>query len=333
MDSPAGSSRRRWLANSCGLVAGTLAARPIRAAESPRARIAVTLDLEMARNFPVWEATHWDYEKGNLDADTKRYAVEAARRVKAAGGLVHFFAVGSVLEQPDVAWLAEIAAAGHPIGNHTYDHVNMLATRPEDVQFRFQRSPWLLRGMPVAESLRENVRLASEAVQTRLGIAVNGFRTPGGFHDGLRERPDVRALLSGLGFRWVSSLYPPHPNSQPHEEPDDTVLRGIVEAQRLAQPFVYPDGLVEIPMSPISDIGAFRNGRWRLDWFLASLSQCLAWTIEHGAVFDFLGHPACLHVMDPEFRAIDLICGAVAAAGDRAEIVGLDTIAAGVRAS
>src|SRR5579859_1923081 len=47
-----------------------------------KALIAITLDLEMSRNFPTWETTHWDYEKGNLDADTKAYAVEAARRVK-----------------------------------------------------------------------------------------------------------------------------------------------------------------------------------------------------------------------------------------------------------
>ena len=41
----------------------------------------------------------------------------------------------------------------------------------------------------------------------------------------------------------------------------------------MAQPFVYPDGLVEVPMSPISDIGAFRNGRWRLEWFLKAIES------------------------------------------------------------
>lgn len=113
------------------------------------AQIAITLDLEMSRNFPTWEATHWDYEKGNLNEDTKRYSTEAARRVRAAGGVIHFFAVGRVLEQPDVSWLAELAANGHPIGNHTYDHINVLATRPEELQFRFQHTvavAWHARG-------------------------------------------------------------------------------------------------------------------------------------------------------------------------------------------
>src|SRR5207245_1618409 len=40
-----------------------------------KALIAITLDLEMSRNFPRWEDTHWDYEKGNLNEETKRYTV------------------------------------------------------------------------------------------------------------------------------------------------------------------------------------------------------------------------------------------------------------------
>ena len=52
-------------------------------ANRDKALIAITLDLEMARNFPTWDQTHWDYEKGNLNDDAKKYSVEAARRVKA----------------------------------------------------------------------------------------------------------------------------------------------------------------------------------------------------------------------------------------------------------
>ena len=80
-------------------------------------------------------------------------------------------------------------------------------------------------------------------------------------------------------------------------------------------------------MSPISDIGAFRTGRWRLEWFLKAVRLGVEWAIEHRAAYDFLGHPSCLYVTDPEFRAIDLICDLVRKAGDRAAIVGLDTLA------
>src|SRR5687768_5390038 len=135
-------SRREFLRASAFAAAGFMGGKLHAAAEAKtKARIAITLDLEMARNFPKWEDTHWDFEKGNLTDQTKEYAVEAARRVKAHGGVIHFFLVGRVLEQENVGWLKEIAAMGHPIGNHTYDHVNLLAKTPEETQFRFLRAP------------------------------------------------------------------------------------------------------------------------------------------------------------------------------------------------
>ena len=72
--------------------------------------------------------------------------------------MIHFFAVGRVLEQENVDWLREIHREGHPVGNHTYDHVNVKATRPEDIQFRFQRAPWLIEGKAPAEVIAENIR-------------------------------------------------------------------------------------------------------------------------------------------------------------------------------
>src|SRR6202023_338470 len=106
---------------------------------------------------------------------TKKYTALACRRVKAKGGVLHCFAVGRVLEQENVAWLKEIVAAGHPVGNHTYDHVNVKATKLEDVQFRFQRAPWLIQDKSVREAIRENIRLTSIALKTRIGIQPAGF--------------------------------------------------------------------------------------------------------------------------------------------------------------
>ncbi|WP_203329029.1 polysaccharide deacetylase family protein [Candidatus Laterigemmans baculatus] len=334
-----GCSRRAWLRGAalCGAATGWggLGAERLAAAKGTadggKARISITFDLEMSRNFPRWEMTHWDYEKGNLDAATKRYAVEAGRRVKRRGGRIHYFCVGRVLEQPDVGWLKELAREGHPVGNHTYDHVNVLAQKPEEVQFRFQRAPWLIAGRTAEELIRDNIRLTTLALQQRAGIDNCGFRTPGGFAHGLAGREDVQRMLLGAGFTWVSSQYPPHANTQPRQEPSEAVLASIVDAQRLAQPFVYPEtGLVEIPMSPISDIGAFRTGRWQLEWFLEAVGRSVDWAIREQKVFDFLAHPSCLGVVDPEFRTLDLICDRVEAAGDAAELVDLDRIARSV---
>jgi peptidoglycan/xylan/chitin deacetylase (PgdA/CDA1 family) len=313
-------NRRTLLAGAAG------AAAPQRPA-----LIAITLDLEMSRNFPKWEDVHWDYEKGNLNAETRRYAREACRRVKARGGVVHCFALGRTLEQEDVEWLREIAREGHPIGNHTYDHVNVLATRPEDVQFRFRRAPWLIEGKTPRQVIEENIRLTARALKQRIGVEPAGFRTPGGFADGLSAHAEVRRMLLDQGYRWVSSRYPAHPVGEPGRRPGREVFESIVAAQRQAQPSVYPDGLVEVPMSPISDINAFRNGRWRLDDFLEAVRRAAEWAIDQRAAFDFLGHPSCLYVTDPSFRTVDLICDLVAAAGARARLVDLNTVARAAR--
>jgi peptidoglycan/xylan/chitin deacetylase (PgdA/CDA1 family) len=331
------STRRGLLASA--LSAGLAAAWPMPRtfADPPPAKkalISITLDLEMSRNFPTRDQTHWDYEKGNLDAATKRYAVEAARRVKAHGGVIHFFALGQTMEQEDVGWLREIVAQGHPVGNHTYDHVNVKATRREDIQFRFRRAPWLIEGKAISEVIADNIRLAERAMKHRIGIAPAGFRTPGGFNNGLEDRPDLQALLLKLGYPWVSSKYPAHPIAGVSgETPDDKVTAGILAAQDQAQPFVYPSGLVELPMSPISDVTAFRAGRWPLPAFLEAIRAAVARAIERRAVFCFLGHPSCLGVVDPSHRTIEMIADLVRAAGDRAAIVGLEMIARQTRPS
>lgn len=323
-------TRRRFLAAAAAGAMGLTAYRATRADPSHdgKALVAITLDLEMSRNFPRWEDTHWDYEKGNLDDAAKKYTAGACRRVKAAGGVAHLFAVGRTLEQADVGWLKDLARDGHPVGNHTYDHVNVLAKKPEDIQFRFNRAPWLIEGRTPEQVIVENIRLTTTALKTRLGVEPAGFRTPGGFANGLADRPDVRKWLTDQGFTWVSGKYPAHPMSEPTKEPTEDVYKAIVAAQEKAQPFRYPDGLIEVPMSPVSDIGAFRGGRWKLDWFLTAVRRSLEAVIEKREVFDFLAHPSCLGVVDPEFKTVDLILDLVKKADGKAVVVGLDAFAA-----
>lgn len=320
-------TRRRFLtacaAGGVAAAAGLSAARP-----KGKALVAITLDLEMSAEYPKRGMTEWNYRKGDLDADTKRYAVEAAKVAKDRGGRIHFFALGQTLEQADVGWLKDLAAAGHPIGNHTYDHVHVKATRIEDVQFRFRRAPWLVRNRPVAEVIEDNIATATLALKERCGITAQGFRTPGGFHDGLRDRPDLQKMLLRQGFTWVSSLYPAHKSGAPKQSPGDDVYADVVRAQAGAQPFAYPSGLVEVPMSPISDVTAFRAHRWKLDWFLKAVRLAVGHAIQAGTVFDFLAHPSCLVLEDPTFEAVKLICDLVKDAGDRAAVADLGTIAA-----
>src|SRR6188474_696001 len=239
------TTRRHFLATVAATTAG-LATRNTLCARSPmatfdKAQIAITMDLEMARNFPRWEDTHWDYEKGNLDQAAKDYAVNACRHVKKRGGVIHTFVVGRVLEQENVDWLKGIAAEGHPIGNHTYDHVYLLAATPDEIQYRFNRAPWLIRDRPVAEVLRENIRLTNVALKDRLGVTANGFRTPGGFATGLHGREVLQKMLLGLGFDWISCKYPVHAGMEDlvaskKTTPSDAAYANILAAQPEAQP-------------------------------------------------------------------------------------------------
>ncbi|MCA9078037.1 MAG: polysaccharide deacetylase family protein [Planctomycetaceae bacterium] len=323
-------SRRSFL----GAIAAGAGASLVRGGESTerKAQIAITLDLEMSRHYPTRGMMEWDFQKGNLDDATKRYSVEAAKITKERGGLIHFFCVGRVLEHESVEWLEEIHAGGHPIGNHTYDHVYVLAKTREEIQFRFKRSPWLIEGQEIDEVIRENIRRVELAMGQRTDIPVNGFRTPGGFAMGLEGREDIQQMLLDLGYTWASCKYPKHEYGEPMQEPSPEVYADIVRAQAEAQPFVYPTGLVEIPMSPISDVGAFRSTYWKLDYFLKAVRMGVEWAIENRAVFDFLAHPSCLVVEDPKFETIKLICDLVEQSNGQAEIVGLDAIAERVRA-
>jgi len=103
----------------------------------------------------------------------------------------------------------------------------------------------------------------------------------------------------------------------------------VADAQKGSQPFVYPSGLIEIPMSPLGDVASFRREekKWKLDDFLKMVEKNVQWAIENRGVFDLLGHPSIMYVEDPEFQTYELICDLVNQAGDRAAIVGLDAIA------
>ena len=299
-----------------------------------QALIAITLDLEMSRNFPTWETTHWDYEKGNLNDETKNYTVAACRRVKASGGVLHSFVVGQVLEHASVDWLKSIAENGHPLGNHTYDHVDIITDRIEKVQWRFKRAPWLIAGKTVTEVVRENIRMCDLALQKRTGVKSSGFRMPGGNPAGLKQRPDLQELLLDLGFEWVSTHNANHTLGKRNgADLTPNEYASVVRSNESTQPYVYPSGLVEVPMSPVMDIAAFRYGKWKLDTFLKTTRMGVEWAIENRAMYDFIGHPSCLYVVDPEFKTIDLICELVEAAGDKATLVGLDAFAARAKAA
>ncbi len=296
-----------------------------------RALISITLDLEMARHYPRRGMLEWDYQKGNLDAATKQYSLRVAERAAGRGAVIHYFLVGRCLEQRNVDWLKTIHSLGHPIGNHTYDHVYLLAQTTSELQYRFRRCPWLVEGRSPLEVIEENIRWTNRAFEHRLGFPPCGFRAPGGYANGLRNNPELQHLLQYCGFDWVSTLYPRHATTKPGVAPTESVYADVLKAQFKAQPFVYPSGLIELPMCPASDVAAFRGQRWKRSWFLALLERVVQQAIEQKLAFVFLGHPAVLLVEDPRFEIVDHLCRWVEAARDQAQLVTLGQLANAVR--
>ena len=332
-DQEPGFSRRQFLAGAVAAGAGlaTLESahayqpRPDLADDEDKALIAITLDLEMSRHYPTWDHLEWDYQKGNLNEPTKEYSRRACRLVKENGGVLHCFLLGKTLEQKDCTWIEEIIAQGHPVGNHTYDHVSVWSESPI-CQHVFKRAPWLVEDKTAQEVIGNNIALATRAMKSRLGIDPVGFRTPGGSGGGLRKRPDVQKIVLDCGFTWTSSMA-----GYVHVEPENPSMEDfqkIAASQKHFQPFVYPSGLVEVPMSPLSDVCVFRRRpRWKLADFLRMIEHSVRWAIENRAMFDLLTHPSAMYVEDPDLKAFTLICDIVNASDGRAAIVGLDTIA------
>jgi hypothetical protein len=198
----------------------------------------------------------------------------------------------------------------------------------DELQFRFQRWPWLLLGRTPERVIADEIHMNSQAIKAELRTDPAGFRSPGGFQDGLKSRADVQKLLLREGFDWVSTQYVGVPEVKEGARATPAVLDAVVRAQKASQPYQYAaTGLVEIPMNPVSDIHAFRGARWRLPDFLKAVAAALDWVIENRAVFDFLAHPSCLGIVDPKFETLEMICAQVRAAGARAELVDLGAIA------
>ena len=112
-----------------------------------------------------------------------------------------------------------------------------------------------------------------------------GFRTPGGFGRRPVRPPRLAADAAGpwlqVGQQQISR--PPRSAGWERSRTPSVIRddRGNAGAKRSR--FGYPSGLIEVPMSPISDIGAFRTGRWKLEWFLRAIRLGVEWAIEHRA--------------------------------------------------
>lgn len=270
--------------------------------------VSLTYDIEQCTNFPYWTCV-WDHEKGAIDAESRRYVSDLAACAQAAGVLFQWFALGQSFTPADVSYLQDLSLAGHPIGNHTYRHVNVKARQWEQVQITYNLDPSLRDGFATPlDAIRNEIQQTSAVMEQRLGVRPAGFRTPGGFTNGLDDAPQIQELLKTEGFAYVSSHYnlpislPPHrgypiaTETRPSPEQLQDAMRASI---RSLQPYRCANGLLEIPMMGISDIWAFRVlDLERAEWLsLVELGVDIA--AEEGLLFSILMHPSVLASRDP----------------------------------
>ena len=142
----------------------------------------VSLDCD---NLWSYLKTHgdagWEQRPSYLDAFIPR-VLEALDRL---GLRITFFLVGADAEVPaNGAALRAIAAAGHEVGNHSFEH-----------------EPWLHR-YP-RPRLVEEVAKAEEAIAAATGRRPVGFRGPG-----YSWSPELLSVLSDRGYQYDASTLP-----------------------------------------------------------------------------------------------------------------------------
>lgn len=146
-----------------------------------------------------------------LHAESAARGLEVIARVHEQAGVpATLFLCGRTLVHALDAVERTLATGLFDVQSHTYSHVLF-----RDVEYA--PSPGTAAVIPASPpvALAEELATTSDLVRRLLGREVVGLRTPFGFHRGLRDRPDLLALLRENGIRYVSSWLRNEANGNP----------------------------------------------------------------------------------------------------------------------
>ncbi len=153
--------------------------------QSQKPRFALSVDVE--DYFQVWAFSgvirreDWDRYPLRVEAATRRALDLFDRR----GAKATFFTLGWVAERTP-SLIRDIAARGHEVASHGYDHAKVFdQTR---------------------EAFREDARRAKAILEDAAGVRVTGYRAPGFSIDA--RTPWAHEVLAELGYAYSSSSHP-----------------------------------------------------------------------------------------------------------------------------
>ena len=192
--------------------------------EGVRCAVALSYDLEMCAGYQPDGVNH-----GRIIPEVQEYTLELCSIAEEFGVQLHFFHVGNGFEET-YACLREILHRGHLVDNHTYSHIPLLT---EEV-----------------DRLDKELAKVNALYAERLNWTSTVLRGPGGYQDGLDERPANQEVILRNGFKWVSCRF------------DSTDLKNrdyVLASPAENVPYVYPTGLIEIPIQGYTDRSFFDN--------------------------------------------------------------------------
>jgi len=184
-----------------------------------RCAVALSYDLEMCAGYQPDLINH-----GRLMPELQEYTLDLCAVAEQFDVRLHFFYVANGFDQT-IELLREILRRGHTLDSHTYTHLPLIT---DDVQ-----------------RLDDELALTNRLFEERLGYRSTVLRGPGGYPAGLDGRVANQEVVLKNGFRWVSC------------KADKNIVKNgnryLVEAARRDVPYVYPTGLVELPIQGAMD--------------------------------------------------------------------------------
>jgi peptidoglycan/xylan/chitin deacetylase (PgdA/CDA1 family) len=245
---------------------------------------------------------------GRIMPALQAYTLKLCDIAEGYGVSLHFFYVCNGLEATDTAYLHEILDRGHVIDSHTYSHQGLASAS--------------------AETLDDELSRASRLLRQQLGVTSTVLRGPGGYPDGLHTVPSAnRRVILRNGFRWVSGEYDGEMYGRTSDEWASAAARNL--------PYVYPEGLIEIPIQGWTDRMWFdmrpevdrtlldtwraEHGHqpvpegWRAPWtephalddWIALNLETLDYAYNHGLMWVPCWHPYTQYLHDPEGRILE----------------------------
>ena len=248
------------------------------------------VDMPAGGNAYLYDRTMPWQSKGDIDAhshlnqDIRDYIEKLATIAERHDARQQFFVQGNTFEKMiDVEFWKSIAARGHAIDSHMYNHDGMLDLSIDEIS--------------------SQVRKTKNLIETHLETENLGLRGPGGYRKGLDGRLDVQKAVLDAGIKWVSTRFDFTP--------------GLTDSQWAAKvaherPYYYETGLLEITVCGHIDRSYFdpdmRGDPTKsvANW-IDYLKQCVDIAYENNLFLALATHPSTSFKHDREATYVEEI--------------------------